>query len=110
MYIVNGNKKIKLVYAKSFFKRLTGLMFKKNIDYAIYFKTRAIHTFFMKKNIDVYLTNKDNKILYKYENLKKNHITKDIKVTVKKKPVEKVFELPVDNLKLEIGEIIKIEE
>ena len=104
MYIVNGNKKIKLVYAKSFFKRLTGLMFKKNIDYAIYFKTRAIHTFFMKKNIDVYLTNKDNKILYKYENLKKNHII------IKKKPVEKVFELPVDNLKLEIGEIIKIEE
>ena len=105
MYISDGKNKIKLIVAKSYFLRLKGFMFKKNIDYAICFpKCKSIHTFFMKNNIDVYVTDKDNTVLYIYKNLKKNRIL------LPKKGVDKVFELPVDKIFFEIGDKIKIED
>ena len=54
--------------------KFKGLMFKKNINYGIKMKCNGIHTFFMKENIDVILTNKENKILYIIKNLKPNKI------------------------------------
>ena len=46
-------------------------MFKKNINYSLCFpKCNSIHTFFMFKNIDVIMTDKDYNILYMYKNLK----------------------------------------
>lgn len=50
---------------------LLGLMFKKHIDYAVYFKTRlGIHTFFMLFPIDVVLLNEKREVVKIKENLK----------------------------------------
>ena len=74
MEIVVNQKKIKLEIANTFFKRLKGFMFKKNINYCIQFKTNSIHTFFMKEKIDVIMTDKNNIVLYIFKNLNKNKI------------------------------------
>lgn len=71
--IVNKNE-IKLIVANSFFKRLKGFMFEKNINYCMRFKTGSIHTFFMKEDIDILMTDKNNKVLYIFKNVKKNKI------------------------------------
>lgn len=61
-------------YATKFKERLLGLMFKKNINYCLCFKhCNSIHTFFMKENIIVVFTDKNNKIL-KIKNTPKNRI------------------------------------
>ena len=64
------NININLKYADTYFKRLKGLMFKKNIDYGLVFIIKAknrfnsgIHTSFMKFNIDVYFLDENLKIL-----------------------------------------------
>ena len=57
---------IKIKYADNYFKRLIGLMFKKDIDYGLLFILRygsGIHTCFMRFNIDVYFLD-GNKIIY----------------------------------------------
>ena len=71
----NINMKIK--FADTYFKRLKGLMFKKNIDYGLVFIIKAksrfnsgIHTSFMKFNIDVYFLDENLKI-FDIENTKK---------------------------------------
>ena len=102
MNLIYENKKIEIFECKNFFSRLKGFMFKKNIQYALLFnKCNSIHTFFMKSNIDVIMCNKDNKILYYYNNLKKN------KIIWPKKDVSKVIELPVDYFDIKIGNEIK---
>ena len=80
------SKKIK--EAKTFFQKLKGLMFKKNFDYILKFKTNGIHTFFMKTKIDVVLTDKNGKILYIYKSLKPNRII------LPKKHVSYTYEMP----------------
>ena len=106
MYILVNNKKVPLYKANNFYKKLMGFMFKKNIDYALLFeKCNGIHTFFMKEEIDVILTDKDNNILYLYPKLKK------WKVLLPKKNVYNTYELPkgtISNLK--IHDKIKIKD
>ena len=64
MYLKINNKKISIIKADSFMKRLFGLMFKKEIDYGMYFpKCNAIHTFFMKSNIHVIAVDENDKII-----------------------------------------------
>ena len=54
MIIKYDNKTIDVVECKTFFSRLKGFMFEKNIEHALLFdKCNSIHTFFMKANIDV---------------------------------------------------------
>ena len=56
---------IRLKFADSYFQRLKGLMFKKNINYALVIKTKyssAIHTSFMRFPIDVYFIDENKKI------------------------------------------------
>lgn len=81
-----NSKKIK--EAKTFFQKLKGLMFKKNFDYILKFKTNGIHTFFMKTKIDVVLTDKNGNILYIYKSLKPNRII------LPKKTVTYTYEMP----------------
>ena len=103
MYIEKNNIKIKVYILKNIFKRLKGFMFKKNIDYALCFpRCNSIHTFFMRKNIDVYMTDKDNKILYIYKNLKKN------KIILPKRKVYYTYELPVNRIDFKINEKIRL--
>lgn len=89
MKLIYNNKEIELKECKSFYSRLMGFMFKKNINYALLFdRCNSIHTFFMKENIDVIMCDKNNYILYFYKNLPKNRII------LPKKGVRKVYETP----------------
>ena len=40
---------MKVIEAKTFIQKLKGLMFQKDFNYILKFKTNGIHTFFMKK-------------------------------------------------------------
>jgi uncharacterized membrane protein (UPF0127 family) len=61
---------IPIKFANSYFSRLKGLMFKKNINYGLVFnmehsknkQTSSIHTFFMFNDIDVYFIDNEMKI------------------------------------------------
>ena len=45
---------MKIITAKTYMQKLTGLMGKKNINYGMFFpNVSSIHTFFMKESIDV---------------------------------------------------------
>jgi len=56
----------------------------------------------MFKNIDIIMTNKNNKILYTYYNLK------PWRIILPKKNVYYTYELPVNTIKLNIGEQLEI--
>jgi len=105
MKLVYDNKELKLIECKSFFSRLMGFMFKKNMDYALLFnKCNSIHTFFMKENIDVIMCDKDNNILCFYKNLRKNRII------LPKKNVYKVYETPNNYFNIKINTKMKVSE
>ena len=98
MKLIYNDKKIELIECKSFYSRLKGFMFKKNINHALLFnRCNSIHTFFMKENIDVIMCDKDNTILFFYKDLPKN------KIIWPKKGVRKVFETPSGYFDIEIG-------
>lgn len=91
---ING-KGLDIINMNTFFKRLKGLMFKKDIINKAYMfeKTNGIHTFFMYQNIDVILTDKNYRIIYIKENLSKN------KIILPQKGVYFTFELPLETAK-----------
>ena len=103
MKLIYDNKTIDIYECKSFYSRFKGFMLENNIDRALLFnRCNSIHTFFMKKNIDVIMCDKGNNVLYYYNNLSKN------KIIFPKKNVYKVIELPVNYYKIEIGKKINI--
>ena len=78
-----------VIKCSSFKDKLIGLMFKKNIDYALAFKKcSSIHTFFMREPIDVVMTDKSGNIIYKVTSLP------PFKVILPKKNVYYTFEFP----------------
>ena len=101
MEIIINEEKFNVDTANTFWKRLTGLMFKKNIKKGIiFFKTGSIHTFFMLEKIDVIMLNKDGFVIYYKKNIKKN------KIIIKKKAYYTI-ELPSNSInKLAIGDKI----
>lgn len=105
MKLIYENKEIKLIECKSFFKRLMGFMFKKNINHALLFnKCNSIHTFFMKENIDVIMCDKENNILYFYKKLTKN------KIILPKKNVYKIYETPSEYFDIKINTKMKVSD
>lgn len=71
IYNLTTNKLLdyNIKFADNYFKRLKGLMFKKNIDYGLIIKTNSktkfqssIHSSFMNFDIDVYFVDFENKI------------------------------------------------
>ena len=89
--------------ANTFSKKLKGLMFTKKFDYILRFKANGIHTFFMKTNIDVILTDKEGKILHIYRNLKPN------KIILPKRKVKYTYEMPTNYIKnIKIGEHLNL--
>lgn len=85
---------IKIKEAKSFKDRFLGLMFKKNITYGLLFKNcKSIHTFFMKEEIDVVATDKNDNIIKTYKNVK------PWKILFAPKGTKKIYELPKKTLK-----------
>lgn len=76
---------MKIITAKTYMQRLTGLMGKKNINYGMFFpNVSSIHTFFMKESIDVIGLNDAMTVTSIYENVKPNKILilKDAKHTL----------------------------
>lgn len=66
---------MKIITAKTYLQKLTGLMGKKNINYGMFFPgVSSIHTFFMKESIDVIGLNDAMIVTSIYENVKPNKI------------------------------------
>ena len=87
-------KNIKVKEAKSFKDRLIGLMFKKNINYGLLFNNcRSIHTFFMKEEIDIVATDKDDNIIKEYK------FVRPWRILIAPKGTKKIYELPKKTLK-----------
>ena len=75
MNLIYGNKNIVLFECKSFFDRLKGFMFTKNINNAFLFdKCNSIHTFFMKESIDIVGLDKNMVVREVYFNVSPNKI------------------------------------
>lgn len=81
------NRKIK--YCTTFKDRLIGMSFtRKKTDYMYCFpRCNSVHTFFMFKNIDIIMTDKNKNILYYYQNVK------PWRVFLPKKNVYYIYEL-----------------
>ena len=104
MKLIYNNKEIEIIECKNFLSRFKGFMFKKKINCALLFnKCNSIHTFFMKSNIDVIMCDKENNILYYYNNLGKN------KIIWPHKNVYKTIELPVNYYDIKINDKIRID-
>ena len=98
MKLVFKEKEIDLIECKSFYSRLKGFMFTKDINKSLLFdKCNSVHTFFMKENIDVIMCDINNTILYYYRDLNKNRII------FPKKGIRKVFETPSKFFDIELG-------
>ncbi len=100
--------KIKLKKADNFYSRLLGFSFKKNkINYCLLFNNcNGIHTFFMFQNIDVVMTDENNKVIYMKNNLK------PLRIILPKKDCRKTFELPINTIKnydINIGDVLVFE-
>ncbi len=108
MKIKTNNRMINIKNATDFKTRLFGLMGKKNIQEGILFPNcKAIHTFFMKEEIDVIGLNKENQVIYIYRNVPKNKI---VKISTNEEKTS-ILELPKNTSKnLVIGSIIKFKE
>lgn len=104
MQLKIDNDTIPIKECIKFKDRFLGLMLKKNINTGYLFpKCNSIHTFFMKENIDVIFLDKDNTILYIYNNLS------PWKIIFYKRKVYSVLELPMNSSKsLKINQKIKI--
>ncbi len=103
MYIIIANKKYKVNYMNTFYKRFTGLMFKKEkiTDIYLFPRCNSIHTYFMKQNIDICILDKNYNVVFKMENLKPS------KILIKKGYY--TLEMPLGTAKhIKIGDNIKI--
>ena len=97
--MING---IPIIICKSYFKRLKGFMFTNKINKILCFpKCNSIHTFFMFKNIDIIMTDKDNNVLYIFYNFR------PWRIILPKKNVYYNYELPINTIKLNIGDTFK---
>ena len=103
MNLIYNNKKIEIIKCKSFYSRLKGFMFCKEIKHALLFeRCNSIHTFFMRKNIDVIMCDRNDTILYYFNNVGKN------KIILPKKNVYKTIELPVDYFDIKVNKKIEV--
>lgn len=98
-------KEIEIKMYTHFFNRLKGFMFKRNINHGLCFNhCNSIHTFFMKEKIDVIMADKNNKILYIYNNFKKNRII------LPKRKVYYTYEIPSGFNTYKIGDNLLFKE
>lgn len=97
MQICVNNQKINIKICKNFKDRLMGLMFKENITPLCFPHCNSIHTFFMKKEIDVIMTDKTNKVIGVYKKVPKNKIITNHKAYY-------TYELPINTYKIELND------
>lgn len=73
-------KSIDVEVSDTFFTKLKGLMFKKEIiNPMVFYKCKQVHTFFMKVPIDIYYFDENMKIIECEINLEPNRIGKYVK-------------------------------
>ena len=105
MNIIINNKKIEIKKCSNFKDRLFGFMFiKDELNYGLFFPNcNSIHTFFCFQNLDIIMTDKNNKVLYIYKNVKPNKI-------IYKKGIKNIYEFSNNSIKefdkLKINDII----
>ena len=93
---------MKIIYADTFFKRLIGLMGKKDFNHALLFanlRDSSIHTMFMRFEIDVYFID-ENKRVFDKTSLKPWRFYKS------KKQAKYVLETKKGLLKIKIGDYL----
>lgn len=93
---------MKIIYADTFFKRLIGLMGKKDFNHALLFanlRDSSIHTMFMRFEIDVYFID-ENKRVFDKTSLKPWRFYKS------KKQAKYVLETKKGLLKIKIGDCL----
>lgn len=86
-------RKIIIKNCDNIISKFMGLMFRKNINYGLKIRCNGIHTFFMKENIDVILTDKNYNVLYIYKNVK------PYRIIFPKKNVYYTYEFPKNSIK-----------
>ena len=105
MYIKIHDKKVKLIEANTFFQRLKGLKFVLGpLNYGVRFpKKKSSNTNFLFEKIDVILTDKDEKILFLFEN-----VGTERKIR-RRKNVYNTYFVPVNTVKdLKVGETLAL--
>lgn len=93
---------MKIIVANTFFKRLKGLMGKKDFNNGMLFinlKDSSIHTLFMRFEIDIYFID-ENKIVFDKTSLKPWRFYKP------EKQAKYILETKKDKLKIEIGDCL----
>ena len=93
---------MKIIYADTFFKRLIGLMGKKDFNHALLFanlRDSSIHTMFMRFEIDVYFID-ENKRVFDKASLKPWRFYKA------KKQAKYILETTKDKLKIKVGDCL----
>lgn len=106
MKVYINEERLNIKVCKTIISKTIGLMGKKEIkNGVVLFKCNSIHTFFMKTNIDVIMTDKQFKILHIYKNLTRN------KIILPKKHVYYTFELPANKIQnINIHQYLKTED
>ena len=103
MKIKINNKYYNVKLCNTFYSRLKGLTFKKEINEILCIPNcNSVHTFFMKSNIDIIMTNKDYKVLFVYNNVKKN------KIILPKKNVYYTFEFKDNSTNFKVNDKLHI--
>ena len=107
MYLKLKNRRIEIKELKGFFNRFKGLKFVlEPIDYGVLFsKKKTVSTDFLCQKIDIILADKDNKILYMYENFPSE------RRIWPKKHVYNIYFLPLGTVKnFKLGDQLNIKE
>ena len=106
-YILKNKNKIFFEDCTAFLERFFGFMLKiEPIKYGKRFpKCNSIHTFFCFQQMDIILTDKENRIIKMYPSFKSERII------FPKRNVYYVYELPLNSCKLfSVGDILRIKE
>ncbi|MBQ2409263.1 MAG: DUF192 domain-containing protein [Bacilli bacterium] len=86
----SGDSMNRVLVCEKFWARFKGLMFESDNNTVLIFpRCNSIHTFFMRKPIDVYMVSMKKEILYFYPSVKRN------KIILPKKEVFFTIEGPV---------------
>lgn len=106
MHLDIQGKRIVIFSCTTLFRRFLGLMGKKDFDYGLCFpRCNSIHSFFMRENISVIMTDRSHHILYLYRSLK------PWKVILPKRNVYYVYELPICDLSMfQVGDVLLVNQ
>lgn len=108
MYLkIDKKKKIKIIILKKFWERFKGLKFVfEKLDYGVKFpRKKKCNTNFLVQNIDIILTDKNEKIIYMQEN-----VGTEVKIK-RRRHVYNTYFLPLGTVKyFKVGDILEFIE